>query len=168
MSITRRKFRAETVAATALASSWLHVAQNAEINSNTAQHSLRIIPRVGARQRGCRGDSQGQLLAGAWTCRSIRRASLAANPTCISQTDWAQSTSCPPRAQTCKRSSRPQDGSRRLFKDYPTVWAAMDGDLGGHVRIAIEKVNLHAVDKVLDNGYRNITTSTKPIKTATT
>jgi tripartite ATP-independent transporter DctP family solute receptor len=41
----------------------------------------------------------------------------------------------------------------------------MDGDLGGHVRHAIEKVNLHAFDKVLDNGYRNITTSTKPINT---
>ena len=53
------------------------------------------------------------------------------------------------------------NGVAFAFKDYTTVWAAMDGDLGNHVRRAIEKVNLHAVDKVLDNGYRNITTSTQ-------
>lgn len=51
------------------------------------------------------------------------------------------------------------------FKDYATVWAAMDGDLGGHVREALSKVNLHAFEKVLDNGYRNITASGKAITT---
>jgi TRAP-type C4-dicarboxylate transport system substrate-binding protein len=34
------------------------------------------------------------------------------------------------------------------------------------VRAAINKVNLHVFDKCLDNGYRNITSSTKPINTA--
>jgi tripartite ATP-independent transporter DctP family solute receptor len=57
------------------------------------------------------------------------------------------------------------NGVAFAFKDYPTVWAAMDGDLGNHVRAALQKVNLHAFDKVLDNGYRNITTATKPINT---
>ena len=52
------------------------------------------------------------------------------------------------------------------FKDYPTVWAAMDGDLGVFIRAAIAKVNLHSFDRILDNGFRNITTSTKPIVTA--
>jgi len=55
------------------------------------------------------------------------------------------------------------NGVAFAFKDYATVWAAMDGDLGGYVRRAIEKVNLYALDKVLDNGYRNITTSSKQI-----
>ena len=58
------------------------------------------------------------------------------------------------------------NGLAFAFKDYPTVWAAMDGDLGAYVRGAIAKVNLHTFDKCLDNGYRNITTSTKPINTA--
>jgi tripartite ATP-independent transporter DctP family solute receptor len=49
------------------------------------------------------------------------------------------------------------------FKDYDQVWAAMDGELGAHVRGAIEKVNLHAFEKIWDNGYRQITTSTHPI-----
>ena len=42
----------------------------------------------------------------------------------------------------------------------------MDGDLGAHVRAAIGKVNLHVFDRCLDNGYRNITSSTRPINTA--
>jgi tripartite ATP-independent transporter DctP family solute receptor len=57
------------------------------------------------------------------------------------------------------------NGVAFAFKDYAAVWAAMDGELGGHVRNALLKVNLQAFDKVLDNGYRNITTATKPIAT---
>lgn len=57
------------------------------------------------------------------------------------------------------------NGVAFAFKDYATVWAAMDGDLGAHVRAALAKVNLHAFDKVLDNGYRNITSATRPIVT---
>ena len=58
------------------------------------------------------------------------------------------------------------NGLAFAFKDYPTVWAAMDGDLGAFVRAAIAKVNLHVFEKPLDNGYRQITSSTKPINTA--
>ena len=57
------------------------------------------------------------------------------------------------------------NGVAFAFKDYATVWAAMDGELGNHVRASLEKVNLHAFDKVLDNGYRNITSASKPIVT---
>ncbi len=49
------------------------------------------------------------------------------------------------------------------FKDYEQVWAAMDGELGGHVRGAIAKAGLFAFDKIWDNGFRQITSSTKPI-----
>jgi TRAP-type transport system periplasmic protein len=51
------------------------------------------------------------------------------------------------------------------FKDYNQVWAAMDGDLGAYVRAQISKVGLRAFEKILDNGYRMTTTSTRPIKT---
>jgi TRAP-type transport system periplasmic protein len=57
------------------------------------------------------------------------------------------------------------NGVAFAFKDYTTVWAAMDGELGGYVRSAMLKVNLLAFDKVLDNGYRNITSATRPINT---
>ncbi len=49
------------------------------------------------------------------------------------------------------------------FPNYDKVWAAMDGDVGNHIRAAIEKVNLHPLESVFDNGFRQITTSTKPI-----
>lgn len=57
------------------------------------------------------------------------------------------------------------NGVAFAFKDYNQVWAAMDGDLGKYVHNKLEKINLYTFDKVLDNGYRNITTSTKPINT---
>lgn len=57
------------------------------------------------------------------------------------------------------------NGLAFVFKDYPTVWSAMDGELGAHVRGAIAKVNLHTFDLAFDNGFRNITSSTKAIQT---
>lgn len=50
------------------------------------------------------------------------------------------------------------------FPDYNHVWTAMDGDLGAHVRSAISKIGLHPFEKEWDNGYRQITTSSKPIR----
>ncbi|MFM2057649.1 MAG: hypothetical protein RLY71_2034 [Pseudomonadota bacterium] len=49
------------------------------------------------------------------------------------------------------------------FPDYATVWKAMDGDLGAHIRGAFDKVNLVAVGKAFDHGFRQITTASKPI-----
>jgi tripartite ATP-independent transporter DctP family solute receptor len=56
------------------------------------------------------------------------------------------------------------NGLAFVFKDHANVWAAMDGDLGAHVRQAIAKANLHCFDYCLDNGFRNITSSTRPIQ----
>jgi len=50
------------------------------------------------------------------------------------------------------------------FKDYDTVWKAMDGKLGQFVRAEIDKRGLIAFDKMWDNGFRQITSSTHPIK----
>ena len=51
------------------------------------------------------------------------------------------------------------------FKDYGQVWPTMDGGLGTLVRGEIAKRGLYAFAKMYDNGYREITSSTKPIKT---
>jgi TRAP-type transport system periplasmic protein len=50
------------------------------------------------------------------------------------------------------------------FKDYPTVWKAMDGKLGAYVRGQINQRGLIAMDKMWDNGFRQITSSTRAIK----
>src|SRR5438105_9554668 len=52
------------------------------------------------------------------------------------------------------------------FADYDQVWKAMDGALGAHVRAALSKVNLFAFEKIWDNGFRQMTTSGKPIEGA--
>jgi tripartite ATP-independent transporter DctP family solute receptor len=49
------------------------------------------------------------------------------------------------------------------FPDYDTVWKAMDGDLGAYVRGEINKAGLAVMDKIWDNGFRQTTSSTKPI-----
>jgi tripartite ATP-independent transporter DctP family solute receptor len=49
------------------------------------------------------------------------------------------------------------------FENIGQVWQAMDGDLGNHVRTAFSKVGMYVFPKCLDNGYRNISSSAKPI-----
>jgi tripartite ATP-independent transporter DctP family solute receptor len=51
------------------------------------------------------------------------------------------------------------------FKDYDQVWSTMDGKLGALVRAEIAKRGLYAFERQYDNGYRQITSATKPIKT---
>lgn len=51
------------------------------------------------------------------------------------------------------------------FKHYDQVWAAMDGDLGAYVRHLIDGTSIFAFEKIWDNGYRQITTSTHPVMT---
>jgi tripartite ATP-independent transporter DctP family solute receptor len=55
------------------------------------------------------------------------------------------------------------NGMGFAFPDYDTVWKAMDGDLGAYIRDQIAKTNLLAMEKIWDNGFRQTTTSTKPI-----
>jgi TRAP-type transport system periplasmic protein len=57
------------------------------------------------------------------------------------------------------------NGMGFAFPDYDTVWKAMDGDLGAYIRAQIAKANLIAMDKIWDNGFRQTTTSTKPVQT---
>ncbi len=49
------------------------------------------------------------------------------------------------------------------FPNYDTVWKAMDGELGAYIRGEIIKANLVVMDKIWDNGFRETTSSTKPI-----
>ena len=49
------------------------------------------------------------------------------------------------------------------FKTYNQVWAAMDGTFGAHVRQDISNHGILAIGRIWNNGFRQITTSTKPI-----
>ncbi|SSW69447.1 TRAP transporter substrate-binding protein [Achromobacter veterisilvae] len=51
------------------------------------------------------------------------------------------------------------------FKDTNTALSAMDGELGGYLRKQIEKSGLITMPKVWTSGYRQVTSSEKPILT---
>ena len=51
------------------------------------------------------------------------------------------------------------------FQDYGAVWTAMDGELGAYVRRQIAAAGLVPMETIWDNGFRQTTTSTKPINT---
>ena len=51
------------------------------------------------------------------------------------------------------------------FPNYDAVWNAMDGELGTYVRGQIGKANLVVMDKIWDNGFRQMTSSKGPINT---
>ena len=50
------------------------------------------------------------------------------------------------------------------FKNYDDVWKAMDGDLGSYIRAEIAKTPIFTVSKIWDNGFRQITSSGREIK----
>jgi TRAP-type transport system periplasmic protein len=50
-----------------------------------------------------------------------------------------------------------------VFKDYSQVWPAMDGKLGSAIRAKIDGAGLHAIEKIFDIGFREITSSTHAI-----
>lgn len=50
------------------------------------------------------------------------------------------------------------------FPDYGKVWGAMDGKLGGFIRDTIGRMGLHVMDTFWDNGFRQVTTASTPIK----
>ncbi len=49
------------------------------------------------------------------------------------------------------------------FKDYDAVWSAADGDLGKYIAAQITKAGLISVTPLWDNGFRQITSSTRDI-----
>ncbi len=55
------------------------------------------------------------------------------------------------------------NGMGFAFAGYPEVWSAMDGALGAYVRSEIAKRGLFAMERIWDNGFRQTTTSTRPV-----
>lgn len=52
------------------------------------------------------------------------------------------------------------------FSDYSQVWSAMDGKLGAYVRAAMLKAGLESFEKMWDNGFRETTSSSHAIASA--
>lgn len=52
-----------------------------------------------------------------------------------------------------------------VFTGYDRIWPAIDGAVGDHVRARIEAAGIAPFRAVWDNGFRQITSSTHPIRT---
>ena len=51
------------------------------------------------------------------------------------------------------------------WSGYDKVWPAVDGELGAYARGQIQKSGLYAFEKMWENGFRQTTSSTRPIMT---
>jgi tripartite ATP-independent transporter DctP family solute receptor len=51
------------------------------------------------------------------------------------------------------------------WSNAKTAFKALDGDLGAYVRGEIERAGLHPMDKIWDEGFREMTSATKPLRT---
>jgi tripartite ATP-independent transporter DctP family solute receptor len=51
------------------------------------------------------------------------------------------------------------------FNTPDDVWRAMDGDVGAFIRQDMSQVGLYVFETMFDNGFRQITSSTVPVKT---
>lgn len=49
------------------------------------------------------------------------------------------------------------------FPDYASVWQAMDGELGAYARAQIEQRGIVPMERIWDNGFRQITSAAMPI-----
>jgi tripartite ATP-independent transporter DctP family solute receptor len=52
------------------------------------------------------------------------------------------------------------------WNNYDALWRGMDGELGAHLRTTISKAGLVPMERIYDNGFRQLTTSTRPIVSA--
>lgn len=50
------------------------------------------------------------------------------------------------------------------FDTLDDIWKAMDGSVGELIRGALGKTGLHVFDEMFDNGFRQVTTGSKPIE----
>jgi tripartite ATP-independent transporter DctP family solute receptor len=57
------------------------------------------------------------------------------------------------------------DGTGFAFKNYTKAWPAVDGKLGEFIRAALINANIYAPATAWDLGFRQVTSSVKPIKT---
>jgi tripartite ATP-independent transporter DctP family solute receptor len=51
------------------------------------------------------------------------------------------------------------------FKDYATIWSAVDGDVGRVARKAAAAANIHVFEKYWDLGFRTVSSGSKPVTT---
>ena len=129
----------------------------APVNTPLHQHLLEAADAIAKRSDGKMELSvmgEGRLGIQSGLLAQVRRGGL--------EITVATCTQLAPTATLC---SIPMIGF--AFGDYANLWPAIDGELGQTIRSQIRtELSLEVPEKIWDFGFRNITTSTRPIQTA--
>ncbi|MBR1175232.1 TRAP transporter substrate-binding protein [Bradyrhizobium sp. KB893862 SZCCT0404] len=56
------------------------------------------------------------------------------------------------------------NGMGFIWTNYDNIWPAMDGELGAYIRGQVDKAGLVAFEHIFDNGFRQVTSSGRQIK----
>ena len=166
MKITRRMMMAGTAAALA-APALPRFAKAAEYTwkfGHTAPTSFPLHTRLAEAAAKIGKDSGGRM-----ELQVFPDAQLGGDNDLLSQARSGAIEFCQPTGQIFS-SILPATAISALgfaWTDYSKIWPAMDGDLGKYIRAQIvAKAGLVPMDRIWDLGYRQVTTSTKPIKVA--
>src|SRR3954452_13333918 len=115
-----------------------HQASEAILKEANGRFELRLFPN---NQLGADADMFSQLRSGALECFTLSGVNVL-------------STMIPSAAIY---------GIGFAIPNYDTLWPALDGKFGAHLRGQITKRGIVVMDKIWDNGFRQITTSKTPI-----
>jgi tripartite ATP-independent transporter DctP family solute receptor len=161
----RRKFLIATGAA-AIASPWVHTARAAEFEYKfgtnlPATHPLsaRLIEAT----KAIKEQTDGKL-----NIRVFPNNQLGGDPAMFAQLRSGALEFFAVSGANALSSLVPKaaiSGVGFAFKNYDQVWQALDGELGKHIRAQITGAGLVVMDKIWDNGFRQITNNVKPIAT---
>ena len=166
MRPTRRSLMraAGAALATPLIARYAHAAEYSWKFAHTAPQTFPLHIRLVEAAAGIKKDSNGRM-----ELQIFPDAQLGGDNDLLSQARSGAIEFCQPTGQILA-SILPVTAINALgfaWSDYAKIWPAMDGDLGKYVRAQIAaKTGLVAMDRMWDLGFRQITTSTKPIKTA--
>jgi tripartite ATP-independent transporter DctP family solute receptor len=163
MTTTRRRLLGAALAAPLIAR-YAHAAEYTWKFAHTAPQTFAFHIRLAEAAAQIGKDSNGRM-----ELQVFPDAQLGGDNDLLSQARQGAIEFCQPTGQILA-SILPVTAISALgfaWSDYSKVWPALDGDLGAFVRSQIAaKAGLVAMDHMWDLGFRQITTSTKPIKTA--
>jgi tripartite ATP-independent transporter DctP family solute receptor len=163
MTTTRRRLLGAALAAPLIAR-YAHAAEYTWKFAHTAPQTFAFHIRLAEAAAQIGKDSNGRM-----ELQVFPDAQLGGDNDLLSQARQGAIEFCQPTGQILA-SILPVTAISALgfaWSDYSKVWPALDGDLGAFVRSQIAaRAGLVAMDHMWDLGFRQITTSTKPIKTA--
>lgn len=163
MNISRRRMMIGTASAALAATAWRANAQAAEFNYKYA-NNLPISHPMNVRAQEA-ADKIREETGGRVNIQIFPSNQLGSDTDMLSQvrSGGVEFFTLSPLILSTLVPNASISGIGFAFPSYDQVWPAMDGELGAFVRAEIAKFDLIAMDKIWDNGFRQMTSSIGPI-----